>query len=277
MRAPVWPTWSACGRQPRFVTTRDPPTASPRSSASSSRTAKPSAPCRPPPAADDDARRVEADRAHLRLLPARDAHPNVVEPRRQLLVPAGIAGRTTCGATVSSFGEPVSRASSSRLPPQRWRVSRSESPSERVDAVGGERRVEQRGGVREHLARGPSPERRARRPLPPRAPVHASGAYSPRDPHRLGLAEPARERECFERDRLVVDEADDLHDATSASSRSTRRRAASGRRSTVRGSPRARPAAASRASTRAASPRSAARSSPSSRAGVPAATGSGAG
>src|SRR2546423_1596987 len=49
--APVWPTWSECGLQPRLVTTREPPTAPPSSSASSSRAANPSAlpTPRPPP------------------------------------------------------------------------------------------------------------------------------------------------------------------------------------------------------------------------------------
>src|ERR671933_591623 len=51
IRAPVCPTWSECGRQPRLVTTREPPTAPPSRLASSSSGSKPSLlpTPRPPP------------------------------------------------------------------------------------------------------------------------------------------------------------------------------------------------------------------------------------
>ena len=131
MRVPVWPTWSVCGRQPRLVTTREPPTAPSSSAANSSRSLKPSAlpTPRPPPTTT----RASASET----LPALGSTRRATRTRRSVSLSVGVKGcisrglalaagsaARACGAAVSSLTAPFRWASSSRLPPQRWRVTR---------------------------------------------------------------------------------------------------------------------------------------------------------
>ena len=150
---PVCPTWSVCGRQPALVTAREQPTAPPSSSASSSITAKPSAEPTPRPpetttsasASDTPARRGRDALGHL---------DRVVGRRRRLDSTSGVARRRPrprAARPSASSGEPWTRASSSRLPPQRTRVTVAGSPGVtdmQFAAIG---RSSTRGDVREHL------------------------------------------------------------------------------------------------------------------------------
>src|SRR6478735_7229729 len=123
---PVCPTWSVCGRQPALVTTREHPTAPPSSPASSSMIANPSAEPtpRPPPTT------TFASRSETPVLASSRRSSTLGEPSSSAISvstsPISAAG-CVCGATVRSSGEPCSRASPRRLPPQRWRVTTSPS------------------------------------------------------------------------------------------------------------------------------------------------------
>ena len=76
MRSPVWPTWSACGRQPRFVTTREPPTAPPSSVGELLEDREALGAADAAAAADDDASRVE------RTVPASGSSRRATRTRR---------------------------------------------------------------------------------------------------------------------------------------------------------------------------------------------------
>ena len=121
---PVWPTWSECGRQPALVTAREQPTAPPSSAASSSITAKPSAEPTPRPPETTTSRVGQRDARAGRRDALGDARtrgraPSAGRHGRDLDVRDRLGARPRAAATVSSSGEPWTRASSSRLPPQR--------------------------------------------------------------------------------------------------------------------------------------------------------------
>ena len=143
--------------------------------------AKPSGGADAAAAADDDLRVARARRR--RSTPRRGSttrgEPSSAGGER-LDRRSGLVGRrATCGATERIRGEPCSRASSSRLPPQRWRVTTS--PSIRGD-VRRERLVEPRRDVREHLVAAVRAGRddrvgsagRGRRSPPPRRPARTA-------------------------------------------------------------------------------------------------------
>src|SRR5262245_24551751 len=136
MRSPVWPIWSACGRQPRLVTTREPPTAPPSREASSSSCAKPAAEPtpRPPPtttfaSASETPLVLFGSRPTTRPTRSSGARSGVNRSTGGVAAPLDpISTATACGATVISRTGASSAASSRRLPAQRWRTRCHDSP-----------------------------------------------------------------------------------------------------------------------------------------------------
>src|SRR5215207_3056070 len=131
---PVWPTWSVCGRQPALVTAREQPTAPPSSSASSSIGAKPSAEPTPrPPDTTTGASASErppvdvSTRSDTRTTRSCSCSSGANAWTAGASPGAGSIA-TACGATVMSAIGPSTHASSSRLPPQRMRVTSAGSP-----------------------------------------------------------------------------------------------------------------------------------------------------
>ena len=132
---PVCPTWSVCGRQPAIVTAREQPTAPPSSPASSSTPAKPSAEPAPrppetttfasaseiPPVAAPTRSDTRTARAASEIAGANCSSPGAGS--------AVVSIATACGCTVRSAVGAWMRATSSRLPPQRTRVT-SAPPSD---------------------------------------------------------------------------------------------------------------------------------------------------
>ena len=110
-------------------------------------------------AADDDPGVGQRDLAGLGRDPGR--RPGPAGPRRisvganvsTLTAPGDGAssGGVACSAIVTKRTGPSSRASSSRLPPQRWRVTSNGVAGPQLDAVGGHRRAGHRGGVGQDL------------------------------------------------------------------------------------------------------------------------------
>ena len=162
MRLPVWPTWSEWGRQPLLVTTREQPTAPPSRPASSSSDGEAVGRAHAPPAAHHDRGAGQADAGGGRGLPLDDAgapggrvRARVSAPRRSApatrRAPARRPG-TACAAPLRMRTGASSVACSSRLPPQRTRVTvhAPRSTSMSVD-VGGEGQVLDGGHVGEHL------------------------------------------------------------------------------------------------------------------------------
>ena len=114
------------------------------------------------PAGDDDVRVGERHAGggrsrRARTLDARLAAAGRARPRALSVRRDGVRrdGR--------SAGEPCSRASSSRLPPQRTRVSVSRVARRQRHAVGGHRQIEPRGDVREDLVAAVGARARRRR------------------------------------------------------------------------------------------------------------------
>ena len=125
-----------------------------------------------------------------------DAHAQVRvgERRRERLDRGAPPRRRLGGDDVRRDGEraPASRAaraSSSRLPPQRMRVTRDRVARRRRDAVGRERQVEPRGDVREHLVAAVGAGGDDRAPAASRA-----GEPRPRDAAQASGANAAVER-----------------------------------------------------------------------------------
>ena len=127
----------------------------PSSAASSSKSAKPSLlpTPRPPPTT------TRASASEIRAGLGRDSgdHPGA-EVRRSTTsglsvstrTATGVAvgsGSTTCSAMVRKRTGPSRVASSSRLPAQRWRVSRNGSPGVHLDAIGGHRAAGEGGRI----------------------------------------------------------------------------------------------------------------------------------
>ena len=245
MRSPVWPIWSACGRQPRFVTTREPPTAPPRASASCCSTANPSAlpTPRPPP--------TTTFASPSEIVPAAGSSRRTTRTRTSSSVSSGTndstasspgSAATACGATVSSLTAPLSVASSSRLPPQRCRTTVVGSPSSRGDDVRGERQVEPRRDVRHHLGaavarggddgfRGVLLDELNDPGSPGRRRVRLTGV----DRERPHVAEPAGERQRLTGELPRLDETEDHATPSSRSTSTTRGAAAAPSPSTTTG------------------------------------------
>ena len=189
IRSPVWPIWSACGRQPRFVTTREPPTAPPSSPASSSSSANPSAlpTPRPPPTTT----RASASETLPRSGASRRDDADARDPRRSASARtsrrrrgAASGGATdVLGATVSSLTGPSSRrlleqAAAPALAGEPLAVAaarprRSSPPAARRAARPRARAPRARGRCRRRRRSSGSGLDDARC-------AHASGAYSPR-------------------------------------------------------------------------------------------------
>ena len=200
---PVWPTWSVCGRQPAIVTAREQPTAPPSRPASSSIGAKPSARADAAAAGDDDLRLGERDAAAggRDALATRTTRSAVVEVGREALdarpPPAAVVGRDGVRLRPSAArGAQWRRASSSRLPPQRTRVTRAG------------RRGSRRCSSRRAAGRARRP--RARAPRCPRSVPAATIAVGAEPRRRARRPRCASARGRVRVERLVLGDVDDV-------------------------------------------------------------------
>ena len=161
--------------------------------------AKPSAEPTPAPAGDDDLRVGQRDAAGRR-----PSTRSATRTTRSRSASSGVNGSTAAGAGAGRLGgdrvrrhrqeqrRGVRRASSSRLPPHRIRVTSSGSPGLDRDAVGGQRHVEHGGGVGEHLVAALAPGRDDGRRRPAGRPCRRRCA--PTRPVRRRRARRARPR-----------------------------------------------------------------------------------
>ena len=159
IRVPVWPTCWACGRQPAEVTTRDTPDRATEQRGELVELGETLGAADAATAADDDPRVGERDLAASGGDVRGDPDPEVAigQVRGERLDGGRCAGReaaagaNACGATVSSRIGPSSRASSSRLPPQRWRVTCHGSPGRTSVTLAASGNAEAGGGVGQDL------------------------------------------------------------------------------------------------------------------------------